>query len=58
MRALITGCAGFIGSTLTDRLLAQGWEVVGIDSFEDYYARDCKERNLVGARCNPGVQPG
>ena len=53
MRALITGCAGFIGSTLTDHLLAQGWEVVGIDSFEDYYARELKQRNLVGARCNP-----
>jgi nucleoside-diphosphate-sugar epimerase len=53
MRALITGCAGFIGSTLTDRLLANGWEVVGIDSFEDYYARERKERNLTGARCNP-----
>ena len=34
MRALVTGCAGFIGSTLTDRLLAEGWDVVGVDSFE------------------------
>lgn len=52
MRALVTGCAGFIGSTLTDRLLSQGWEIVGIDSFEDYYARDLKVRNLADARGN------
>ena len=33
MRCLVTGCAGFIGSTLTDRLLALGHEVVGYDNF-------------------------
>ncbi len=33
MRYLITGCAGFIGSSLTDRLLQAGHEVVGIDNF-------------------------
>jgi UDP-glucose 4-epimerase len=33
LRALITGCAGFIGSTLTDRLLAAGHSVIGIDNF-------------------------
>ena len=33
MRYLITGCAGFIGSALTDRLLADGHEVVGYDNF-------------------------
>jgi len=32
-RAFVTGCAGFIGSSLTDRLLANGWTVVGIDDF-------------------------
>jgi UDP-glucose 4-epimerase len=53
MRAVVTGCAGFIGSSLTDRLLAQGWEVVGIDSFEDYYARDIKEANLADASRDP-----
>ena len=49
MRAVVTGCAGFIGSSLTDRLLAQGWDVLGIDSFEDYYARDIKEHNIADA---------
>ena len=33
MKAFVTGCAGFIGSHLTDRLLAQGWSVVGFDNF-------------------------
>lgn len=33
MRYFVTGCAGFIGSTLTDRLLAEGHEVVGYDNF-------------------------
>jgi len=50
---VITGAAGFIGSHLTDRLLADGHTVVGIDSFEDYYPRAIKEANLEGARANP-----
>ena len=33
MRALVTGAAGFIGSTLVDRLLADGHQVVGVDNF-------------------------
>jgi UDP-glucuronate 4-epimerase len=50
---VVTGCAGFIGSHLTDRLLADGHTVVGIDSFEDYYPRAVKEANLEGACANP-----
>jgi nucleoside-diphosphate-sugar epimerase len=46
MRALVTGAAGFIGSTLAGRLLADGADVVGIDCFTDYYPRPIKERNL------------
>jgi UDP-glucose 4-epimerase len=46
MHALVTGCAGFIGSTLAERLLAQGSDVVGIDCFTDYYPREIKTRNL------------
>jgi nucleoside-diphosphate-sugar epimerase len=45
--ALITGAAGFIGSTLAERLLADGWdEVIGIDCFTDYYPSSIKRSNL------------
>jgi nucleoside-diphosphate-sugar epimerase len=50
MRALITGGAGFVGSHLSERLLAHGAEVVAIDSFTDYYPRAIKERNLGAIR--------
>lgn len=49
MKCLVTGCAGFIGSHLTDSLLAKGFEVIGIDCFTDYYARSIKERNIQNA---------
>lgn len=50
MKAVVTGAAGFIGSHLTESLLADGHEVVGIDAFVDYYPRPVKERNLAAAR--------
>jgi UDP-glucuronate 4-epimerase len=50
MRALVTGCAGFIGSQLTESLLADGCRVVGIDCFNDNYGRAQKLRNLERAR--------
>jgi UDP-glucose 4-epimerase len=53
MKALVTGAAGFIGSTLSDQLIANGADVIGLDSFEDYYPRSFKERNLEGLRKNP-----
>lgn len=53
MKVLVTGAAGFIGSTLSDELLAQGHEVVGLDCFTDYYDRADKEANLVGALAHP-----
>jgi len=53
MKALVTGVAGFIGSTLADQLLADGADVVGIDSFTDYYPRALKERNLSAAKRHP-----
>ena len=50
MRALVTGAAGFIGSHLAERLVADGHDVVGVDCFTDYYARSAKEANVAGLR--------
>ena len=49
-RCLVTGVAGFIGSHLAERLVADGCEVIGADSFTDYYDPAAKERN-VAALC-------
>jgi nucleoside-diphosphate-sugar epimerase len=54
MKCVVTGAAGFIGSHLCERLLADGHEVVGIDCFTDYYPRAIKEQNLAGLRQHRG----
>ncbi len=46
MKALITGAAGFIGSHLCERLLADGWAMVGVDNFDDFYNPAIKRRNI------------
>jgi UDP-glucuronate 4-epimerase len=46
MKALITGAAGFIGSHLCERLLVDGWTVVGVDNFDDFYDPQIKRRNI------------
>lgn len=46
---VVTGCAGFIGSHLVDRLLGDGHEVVGIDCLTDYYDPEVKRANLSSA---------
>jgi nucleoside-diphosphate-sugar epimerase len=56
MKVVVTGAAGFIGSHLTEGLLADGHEVVGIDAFVDYYPRTLKERNLEPARGHAGFR--
>ena len=45
MRVLVTGAAGFIGSHVADRLLADGHAVTAVDNFHPYYDRAIKERN-------------
>ena len=50
MNVLITGVAGFIGSHLTERLISEGYHVIGVDGFTDYYPRQMKERNLANLR--------
>lgn len=54
MKALVTGAAGFIGSTLSERLLDRGAEVTGLDCFTDYYPRPIKESNLAALTGRPG----
>jgi UDP-glucose 4-epimerase len=50
MRALVTGCAGFIGSHLTESLLDDGVAVLGVDCFNENYGRRQKLVNLERAR--------
>jgi UDP-glucuronate 4-epimerase len=50
MKALVTGAAGFIGSSLSDELLRMGMEVVGLDCFTDYYSKEIKQRNVSEAK--------
>ncbi|MBO0360200.1 GDP-mannose 4,6-dehydratase [Hymenobacter sp. BT186] len=51
--ALVTGCAGFIGSHLCERLLADGYRVVGLDNFDPFYDRKLKQTNLAGSLHHP-----
>lgn len=50
MRALVTGCAGFVGSHLTESLLRDGHDVLGVDCFNDNYGRPDKLGNLAHAQ--------
>jgi len=46
MKVLVTGTAGFIGSHLSERLLDDGWTVVGVDNFDDFYDPQIKRCNI------------
>ena len=56
MKILVTGAAGFIGSTATLRLLARGDEVVGLDNLNDYYEVSLKENRLKRLTSLPGFR--
>jgi UDP-glucuronate 4-epimerase len=53
MRILVTGAAGFIGSHVAERTLADGHDVVLLDGFTDYYDRATKEANVATAAAHP-----
>ena len=56
MKSLVTGCVGFIGSHLVDKLLEQGYEVMGMDCFTDYYHREIKDKNIENALKNSNFE--
>jgi nucleoside-diphosphate-sugar epimerase len=56
VKALVTGCAGFIGSHLAAALLEAKATVIGIDCFTDYYPRSIKEANLEENKRRDGFQ--
>ncbi len=56
MNILVTGAAGFIGSTLALRLLARGDRVFGLDNLNDYYDVSLKEARLARLRAHPGFE--
>ncbi|MCS6961588.1 MAG: GDP-mannose 4,6-dehydratase [Deltaproteobacteria bacterium] len=53
---LVTGCGGFLGSWVAERLVQDGLRVVGIDFFTDNYPREIKENNLKNLSGNPSFQ--
>ncbi|MDX9881085.1 MAG: GDP-mannose 4,6-dehydratase [Prolixibacteraceae bacterium] len=51
---VVTGCAGFIGSHLSEELIEQGNQVIGIDNFDPFYDKTVKLRNLEKLKKTPG----
>lgn len=56
LKIVVTGCAGFIGSHLCEKLLGMGHSVAGIDNFDPFYARSVKEQNMIPFISHPGFE--
>jgi nucleoside-diphosphate-sugar epimerase len=56
VRALVTGVAGFLGSTLAEALRGSGWEVLGVDAFTPSYSPAVKRGNLTRLLADPGFR--
>jgi UDP-glucuronate 4-epimerase len=56
LKVLVTGCAGFIGSYVTEHLLKRGNQVLGIDNLNDYYDPKVKDKNLDVLRKYPNFE--
>jgi UDP-glucuronate 4-epimerase len=56
VRVLVTGAAGFLGSHVSEALVARGDDVVGLDNFDAFYGREVKEQNLGGLKKAKGFR--
>lgn len=56
MRAVVTGCAGFIGSHLSERLLDSGWTISGMDALAPTYDTTGRRRRIVELANRPGFE--
>ena len=56
MKILVTGCAGFIGSNLCERLIAEDHSVIGIDNFDPFYNKEIKEDNMALLKSMPSFR--
>ena len=56
MKVLVTGCAGFIGMHVCERLLARGDELIGVDNLNDYYDVALKQARLARLQAHPNFR--